>query len=192
MVKNSFGGNKAKGFARKNLAKREAALRTSDEEGEVYAQAVKVMGGNIASAIDLDGNPLRVHIRGKFRGRGKRDNFIAPGTWLLVGLHDWESNAKATSKAKSSEIRNCDVLEVYSDIDKNRLKTSITSVDWNKFIANDTKTLGDDNNGDNDAGFDFADDAAQEYEQLIATQAATGASSTVFMDNGDEIDVDDI
>jgi hypothetical protein len=189
MVKNSFGGNKAKGFARKNLAKRDAALRTADEEGEVYAQAVKVMGGNIASAIDLDGNPLRVHIRGKFRGRGKRDNFIAPGTWLLVGLHDWETGK---STAKSGEIRNCDVLEVYSDIDKNRLKTSITSVDWSKFIANDTKTLGDDNNGDNDAGFDFADDATQEYEQLIAAQASVGASNMVVMDNGDEIDVDDI
>lgn len=189
MVKNSFGGNKSKGFARKNLAKRDAALRTSDEEGEMYAQAVKVMGGNIASAIDLDGNPLRVHIRGKFRGRGKRDNFIAPGTWLLVGLHDWETGK---SSAKFGEIKNCDVLEVYSDSDKNRLKTSVTYVDWSLFIENDTKTLGHDNTGDNDTGFDFADDATQEYEQLIATQASAGASNMVVIDNGDEIDVDDI
>ena len=106
MVKNSTGGNKAKGFARKNLVKRDTALRTANEEGEIYAQAVKVMGGNIASAIDINGLPLRAHIRGKFRGRGKRDNFIEPGTWLLVGLHSWETD-KTTSK--SGEIRNCEI-----------------------------------------------------------------------------------
>ncbi len=189
MVKNNFGGNKAKGFARKNLTKRDTALRVVEEEGEVYAQAVKVMGGSIASAIDIDGNPLRAHIRGKFRGRGKRDNFIGPGTWLLVGLHAWETEA---SSSKPGEIRNCDVLEVYNDNDKNRLKTSVTSVNWSKFIANDTKTLGHDDSGENDTGFDFADDATQEYEQLIAAQASAGASNTVIMDDGEEIDVDDI
>ena len=189
MVKNSSGGNKAKGFARKNLTKRDTALRVADEEGEVYAQAVKVMGGSIASAIDIDGNPLRAHIRGKFRGRGKRDNFIAPGTWLLVGLHAWEAD---TSSGKAGEIRNCDILEVYSDNDKNRLKTSVTSVNWSKFIENDTKTLGDDKKSDDDNGFDFADDATQEYEQLIATQASAGASNIVVMDDDTEIDVDDI
>ena len=189
MVKNNFGGNKAKGFARKNLAKRDTALRTADETGEIYAQAVKVMGGSIASAIDIDGNPLRAHIRGKFRGRGKRDNFIGPGTWLLVGLHSWEGDK---STAKVGEIRNCDILEVYSDSDKNRLKTTITAVNWSKFIANDTKTLGEDDSGENDTGFDFTDDATQEYEQLIAIQASARESNTVVMDDGEAIDVDDI
>jgi hypothetical protein len=184
MVKNSFGGNKAKGFARKNLAKRETALRTADEEGEIYAQAVKVMGGSIASAIDIDGNPLRAHIRGKFRGRGKRDNFIAPGTWLLVGLHSWEEKS-----TKTDEIRNCDILEVYSETDKNRLKNSVTSINWNKFITNDTKTLGE-NDKDVDAGFDFADESTQEYEHLIASQTSSGLSNTIV--TCEEINVDDI
>jgi hypothetical protein len=92
MVKNNLGGNKAKGFARKNLVKKNTGLRISQEEGEIYAQTIKIMGGIIATAIDIDGNPLRAHIRGKFRGRGKRDNFIGPGTWLLVGLHTWETD----------------------------------------------------------------------------------------------------
>lgn len=188
MVKNS-GGNKAKGFARKNLVKREAALRVAVEDGEIYAQAVKVMGGSIASAIDIDGNPLRAHIRGKFRGRGKRDNFIAPGTWLLVGLHSWEAD-KTTSTP--GEIKNCDILEVYNDIDKNRLKTSVTSVNWSRFITNDTKTLGDNNTNDDSGGIEFADESAQEYEQLIASQACSGTSNAIVMDNGEEIDVDDI
>ena len=188
MVKNNTGGNKAKGFARKNLVKRDTALRVAEETGEIYAQAVKVMGGSIASAIDIDGNPLRAHIRGKFRGRGKRDNFIAPGTWLLVGLHTWEDK----SPSKAGEIRNCDILEVYNEIDKNKLRTTVTSINWSKFIANDSKTLGDDKMEEDLAGFEFADEATQEYEQLIAAQASAGASITIVMDDGEEVDVDDI
>lgn len=186
MVKNNTGGNKAKGFARKNMVKRDTTLRVAQEEGEIYAQAVKVMGGSIASAIDIEGRPLRAHIRGKFRGRGKRDNFISAGTWLLVGLHNWQSE-----KTKPNEIRDCDILEVYNETDKNRLKNSITSVNWNVFITNDTKTIGSEIEKD-EYGIEFADEATQEYEQLIAAQASAGHSNTIIMDDGEQIDVDDI
>ena len=186
MVKNNTGGNKAKGFARKNMVKRDTVLRVAREEGEIYAQAVKVMGGSIASAIDINGNPLRAHIRGKFRGRGKRDNFIGPGTWLLVGLHDWQSD-----KIKPGDLKDCDILEVYNDVDKNRLKNSVTSVNWSLFITNDTKTVGSEAEKD-DSGIEFADEATQEYEQLIAAQALAGASNTIITYAGEEIDVDDI
>jgi len=185
MVKNNTGGNKAKGFARKNLVKRDTALRVAHEEGEIYAQAVKVMGGSIVSVIDINGNPLRGHIRGKFRGRGKRDNFIGPNTWLLVGIHDWDSD-----KTKPGDIRDCDVLEVYSDIDKNRLKNSVTTIDWNRFIANDSKTIGSEVEKD-ESGIEFADESTMEYEQLIAAQASQGRN-TIIVDDGEEIDVDDI
>lgn len=189
MVRNNLGGNKTKGLARKNFAKRDAALRVAEEEGEIYAQAVKVMGGSIASAIDIDGNPLRVHIRGKFRGRGKRDNFISPGTWLLVGLHSWETG---NSNTKEGEIKNCDILEVYNESDKNKLKTTITSVDWSRFVTNDTKPFGCDKNDEDTSGIVFADEATQEYEELIAKQAASGTINSVVMDHGEIIDVNDI
>lgn len=185
MVKNSTGGNKSKGFARKNLVKRDNALRVAQEEGEVYAQAVKVMGGNIASVIDIEGNPLRGHIRGKFRGRGKRDNFIGPNTWLLVGIHDWDSDKKP------GDIRDCDILEVYNDSDKNRLKNSVTSVDWSRFILNDTKTIGSEVEKD-ESGLVFSDEVTQEYEELIASQATSGTCKSIIIDNGEEINVDDI
>lgn len=186
MVKNNTGGNKAKGFARKNIVKRDNALRVAQEEGEIYAQAVKVMGGSIVSIIDINGKPLRGHIRGKFRGRGKRDNFIAPNTWLLVGLHNWDFD-----KIKSGDIRDCDVLEVYNDSDKIRLKNSVTTINWNRFIANDSKIIGSEAERD-DSGIEFADDATQEYEQLIAAQASAGASNTIITDDGEQIDIDDI
>lgn len=185
MVKNSTGGNKAKGFARKNLVKRDTALRVAREEGEIYAQAVKVMGGSIASIIDIDGNSLRAHIRGKFRGRGKRDNFISPNTWLLVGLHNWD-----TDKTNPGVIKDCDILEVYSDIDKNRLKTSVTSINWNRFIVNDSKTISPETEKDK-TDIEFDDDDTQEYEQLIAAQASQGRS-TIIIDGDDAIDVNDI
>ena len=184
MVKNSTGGNKSKGFARKNLIKKDTALRVAQEEGEVYAQAVKVMGGSIASAIDIDGNPLRAHIRGKFRGRGKRDNFIGPGTWLLVGLHDWQN--------KSGEQRDCDILEVYNDTDKNRLKNTITNVNWSKFVANDNKTIGSSEGHADDSEITFADETTQEYEELINAKASLGSKNTIIIDDGNEINVDDI
>lgn len=191
MVKNTQGGNKSKGFARKNLVKRDTVLRVSQEEDEIYAQAVKVMGGAIASAIDLKGNLLRVHIRGKFRGRGKKDNFIGPGTWLLVGLHSWED------KDKSSEMRNCDILEVYNETDKNKLKNSLTSINWSKFIANDTKMIGDkdDSKEEEDSGFVFGDDTTEDYERLIVAQSKVSKeSSKKFIEEDDnlEISIDDI
>lgn len=185
MVRNSTGGNKAKGFARKNLVKKDTALRVSQEEGEIYAQAVKVMGGSIVNVIDIEGNSLRGHIRGKFRGRGKRDNFIGPNTWLLVGIHDWDSDKKP------GDIRDCDILEVYNDADKNRLKNSVTNVNWNKFILNDNKTIGSESEK-HESGIVFTDEVTQEYEELIAAQTTLDIGKSIIMDNGEEINVDDI
>jgi hypothetical protein len=186
MVKNSTGGNKSKGFARKNMTKRESALRIAREDGEIYAQAVKVLGGAVISAIDVKGNPLRGHIRGKFRGRGKKDNFISPNVWLLVGLHSWEDTATT-----SSTIRNCDILEVYTDADKARLKNSVTSIDWSKFISNDTKALGKETDHHEEHDFIFSDEATQEYENLVFRQATESASAAIMVDDV-IIDIDDI
>lgn len=189
MVKNTQGGNKSKGFARKNLIKKDTSLRVSKENDEIYAQAVKVMGGSIASAIDTNGNPLRAHIRGKFRGRGKRDNFIGQGTWLLVGLHSWEGE-----KIKPGEIRNCDILEVYNETDKNKLKSSLNSINWSKFIANDSKMIGSSEHEDkDDCGFVFGDDTTEEYAEIITKQSLSKETETKIIDEVEaEISIDDI
>ena len=77
--------------------------------------------------------------------------------------------------------------------DKTKLKNSITSVNWNKFIYNDTKNIGDTESESNENNnFVFVDDAAQEYEELIAAQASTGTKNTLIIDNNEEIDIDDI
>lgn len=174
MVKNLTGG-KHKNKARKHMtAKPSNILRVSKNELEVYAQVCKLLGNGMCHVNTLDNRQLLCHIRGKFRGRGKRDNFIKIGSWLLVGLRDWEM----TSNATSTKLNNCDLLEVYTDNDKEKLKMTELSINWRSFITNDNKmsigmsntntsnsnTIMDD---DEDGGFDFMDEQTQEYYALI-------------------------
>jgi len=188
MVKNT-GGNKAKGFARKNMIKGVSALRVSDDPAEIYAQVVKISGGAMCRVNDLKGKEMNCHIRGKFRGRGKRDNLIVSGTWLLVGLREWEQ------EPSPGKLLNCDLIEVYSEGDKARLKNSVTFVDWTPFITNDTRTIGSSENNDlNDVvnDIEFADDKTQEYQALIEAHVKTGKSTIIATEDGEEVNVDDI
>jgi len=184
MVKN-FGGNKAKGYARKNMSGGSHALRLSQDPAEVYAQTIKICGGSICRIIDLTGKEMTCHIRGKFRGRGKRDNLISPGTWLLVGLRDWE---KEPSEGK---LLNCDLIEVYSQIDKDRLKNIATTVNWSLFISNDTKSINTTSSDTAASDIQFSDSKTHEYEELIEA-SLLGKTTIISTDDGDEIDVDDI
>jgi hypothetical protein len=137
---------------------------------------------------DLKGNEMNCHIRGKFRGRGKRDNLIVSGTWLLIGLREWEQ------EPSPGKLLNCDLIEVYSDSDKVKLKNSLTFVDWSPFIANDTRAVGSENAAANDVvnEIEFADDKTQEYQALIEAHIKTGKSVVIATEDGEEINVDDI
>lgn len=186
MVKNVTGGNKSKGFARKGFIKNDSALRTSSDPAELYAQVVKILGGAACQVTTLEGEQLLCHIRGKFRGRGKRDNFIGAGSWLLVGLREWET------EAAKGKLLNCDLIEVYSDSDKNKLKNSVTSVNWNIFTLNDTKKIGNESVEEAD-GLVFTDEKTQEYIDLIESQVSnTQHKDFIAGDNGEIINVDDI
>jgi initiation factor 1A len=186
MVKNATGGNKAKGFARKGFVKGNNGLRVSEEEDEIYAQVTKVLGGAMCHVESIDGQKMLCHIRGKFRGRGKRDNFIATGSWLLIGLREWESNLA------KDKLPNCDIIEVYNETDKNRLKNSVTCINWNKFIANDTKIMGDNTQyEEGNVSFKFEDEKAQEYRLLVESQLLpSNTSSTV--DNFEEVNFEEV
>lgn len=113
MVKNS-GGNKAKKFASKSFIVSNRATRFASEQGEIYAVVQCMFGGNICEVLCIDGIIRLCIIRGKFSGKGKRDNRLSKGSWILVGLRDWEISS-------SNKKQKTDLLEVYNDGDKEKL-----------------------------------------------------------------------
>ena len=200
MVKNTTGGSKTKGQARKFVSgKASNTLRISHDDSEVYAQVIKVLGGSMCHVSDADGKMLLCHIRGKFRGRGKRYNFVGNGSWVLVGLREWETQMqiKDTSESikegkKKIKLENCDLLEVYNEQDKDRLKNTVTTINWSLFVANDTRITT--TSEDCETGIEFSDERTEEYRELIEAQiieSKTGNSMTIISEEG-EIDINDI
>ena len=108
MVKNVKGGSGHKGQARKFTSTDKftnTKLRLSLDECELYAQVIKLLGNSMCHVLCQDGKTRLCIIRGKFRGRGKRDNSITNGKWIMVGIRDYESE-------KTDKLENCDLLEV--------------------------------------------------------------------------------
>jgi translation initiation factor IF-1 len=137
MVRNTTGGGGNKKFARKHAAggasKAGNKLRVSEDEGELYALCTKNLGNNMFHAIATDGITYLAHIRGKFSGRGRRDNTVAGGVWVLIGLRPWTNDDQLGGNKK---MQKCDLLEVYSEQDKTRLKDAVDE-DWDVLNAND-------------------------------------------------------
>lgn len=175
MVKNVSGGSNNKKFARKNTApsgRTNSKLRVVEEDGEIYAVVTKIFGGKMCQVQCIDGKTRACIIRGKFAGRGKRDNFISAGTWVLVGAREWECTSKEDQK--------CDLLEIYSDNDRKKLQSSVDA-NWIALAISDGSSASTKFNGVTDDIFSSA--ASEEYNTLMANRLnapAIGASS----DNG--------
>jgi initiation factor 1A len=135
MVKNVTGGNKQKKEGRKNGTDRISSrpTRLVKEDGELYAQVLKTLGDGQLHVLCSDGRLRLCHIRGKFRGRGRRDNFATVGTFILVGLRGFESKRELTDK----KLENCDLMLVYADSEKEDIHKREKSIDWNIFSVND-------------------------------------------------------
>jgi len=183
MVKNTTGGSKTKGQARKfaNAPKQSANIRLSQDECEVYAQVTKMLGNGMCHVLCIDGKTRLCHIRGKFRGRGKRDNLIGNNTWLLIGLRDWES------EKDEKKMQNCDLLEAYSTIDVDRLKNTVNE-NWNLFCNDNGKKISDDD-------VLFIDERTDDYMRLIEEELAEkdlNKNINIAFNEDEEINVDDI
>lgn len=187
MVKNTKGGSKTKGQARKfaNPVAAKNILRLSQDELEIYAQVTKILGNGMCHVLCIDNVTRLCHIRGKFRGRGKRDNLIVGGTWILAGLREWEIG----KQPGGSKLENCDLLEVYSDLDKERLKSTLHNINWSAFIANDNKFMNSDKGNDD---IHFIDDKTAEYEELIESQISGSSNKIIMVADEEEINIDDI
>ena len=137
MVKNT-GGNKSKKLASKSVNIINKTTRFASDSNELYAVVNKIMGGNICEVFCIDGINRMCIIRRKFSGKGRRNNWLSKGKWVLIGLREWETQNKEKNK--------CDLLEVYSDMDKEKLIKS-SKEDFKPFvsIANDIENIGNDN-----------------------------------------------
>jgi translation initiation factor IF-1 len=114
MVKNT-GGCKAKGFARKHQSSHISnKLRMSECDEEKYAIVRKLFGPSCDVLCD-DSKVRLAMIPGKFSGRNKRNNNLAPGTVILIGIREWATVIEGKSEK-------CDVLEVYSAQELDQLK----------------------------------------------------------------------
>jgi translation initiation factor IF-1 len=185
MVKNTCGGNKHKGQARKvvNSNRQSYALRLSEDPAEVYAEVIKIYGGPLCSVQCIDKNVRNCVIRGKFRN--KRDCIIKPGSWVLVGL-------RSDMSVKKDAVETCDLLEVYSDTDKEKLKKHDTSAIWNN-LSSTTKSC---NVLADEAMITFSDASTEEYENIMKNEILGENKkitlSIAFDQDEDEVNVDDI
>ena len=216
MVKNQNGGKNSKKMGRKFVTSSSTnkKVRLAEEEGEIYAVVTKLFGNGMFSANDPDGKERLCIMRNKFRGRSKRDNSVCLGTWVLIGERDFESCPKPKH----------DLLEVYSDIEKQKLKNSGNPIfaQLRSDFDNKKETIDEE-----DDDLVFGNGETDKYSELLKTvyantdEATTDDSNTnsdddatdeankgititknnkknvvekksVIMDDGDEIDVDDI
>ena len=148
MVKNTCGGNKQKGFARKDAHVSKSKTRLSTDSNEIYAKVTKLFGGKICQVITIHGQELKCTIRGKFSGKFKRANLLTINSFVLIGLHDFN-----TSNPSS------DLLEIYDSSDLSSLPFSdffdlsssspshSSSIDFSNSISNNL-ILTIDNNDD--------------------------------------------
>ena len=159
MVKND-GGNKGKGLARKHVNAAKCGgtkqLRVAVEDGERYAVVSKMLGNGMCYVRLLDGSAgdRLCIIRNKFKGRGKRDNILDSGSWVLVGMREW-----------SSKQDTCDLLEVYNHGERDRLmknepcfKSVTAECDADSSSANAHSTV------------QFADSATLKYSNMVKGQ----------------------
>jgi initiation factor 1A len=139
MVKNKFGGNKAKSVARKNAthSKKDLIIREINENEE-YVKVIKMLGDRRLLGIMPDKKQILAHIPNRIRKR------IFPGDIILVVPQIEGADSKKYSVIYAYENEQIKELIKLEELDKTFAKTDQV------YIFNDNDN--DDNNIDN---FDF-------------------------------------
>jgi len=205
MVKNTNGGSKAKGFARKhaNNNNNNNDVRVVEEVGEIYAIVTKMCGGGMFQCYGIDHVERLCHIRGSFSGRKKRDNIVVNGGWVLIGLREWDKKeeeaqeSSSSSSSKKVKLPQCDLLEVYNDKDREKLMATVKE-NWKILIKNDPTRIGFDEDEDlvvfgkteedDDMGFKFATAAEIERDSLLKLVKSSTVEKVTLSSEGCEPD----
>lgn len=105
--------NKGKGGKNRRRGKNEGEEKRElifKEEGQEYAQVVRMLGNGRLTAACFDGQRRLCHIRGKMR----KKVWVAAGDIILVGLRDYQdSKADVILKYNPDEARN---LKAYNEL----------------------------------------------------------------------------
>ena len=202
MGKNIGGGNRHKKQARKNTTvASNSHVRTSNDDYEIYAIATQMLGNNMFHCEGIDGIKRLCHIRKNFSGRGRRHSEITLGTWVLVGVREWDQ-AKETERVRKNKIPQCDVLTVYTDAERRQL-TETVSAPWSRLQTHADAMSGasapgssahpayDPASAETDIQFSTVD--LEEQQRLMSAVANTSVEKITFTDtDGDDINIDDI
>lgn len=120
MGKNKGGGSKHKKYAKKKNVSNNVhrKLRKPVVEGEIYARVIAVSGGSHAKIWCADKKERTLVIRGKFRGRNKRNNTISLNCIVIAGLRS-VSMGEVIEKNKKEKA---DLIYVYDKNEMDELK----------------------------------------------------------------------
>jgi initiation factor 1A len=171
MVRNEGGGNKMKHLARKHVngssQQANKFLRVSQCKEEIYAYIMRILGNSMCMVKCVDGYERLCHIRGKFTGRSKRENALSQGTWVLIGLREWDMEKDFASKVSKTgkKIQKCDLLEIYSSAEREKLRVQ-------EKIFQDGSNSGGEEGSDSDDEFkmnsvEFKDTKTLEYQEIV-------------------------
>ncbi|KAL0655709.1 hypothetical protein Bca4012_076293 [Brassica carinata] len=109
--------NKGKGGKNRKRGKNEADDEKRElifkEDGQEYAQVLRMLGNGRCECMCIDGNKRLCHIRGKMH----KKVWIAAGDIILVGLRDYQDDkADVILKYMSDEAR---LLKAYGELPEN-------------------------------------------------------------------------
>jgi translation initiation factor IF-1 len=177
MVKNEKGGCNGKKVAHKHAVKStKSGLRISQNKSEIYG-VVKRLNGNTFDVTCIDDKERRCFIRGKFKGRGKRDNIIEVDKWVLIGIREFqqapkENAIKSNSKGKK-EMEMCDLLEVYSSGERDTLKRT------HAIFMKESEL----SRADVEDSYDFVDADTLRYQKIVSSSSSS-SMETIKMKKG--------
>lgn len=182
MVKNVHGGKKHKSGAASDLSLlNKKALYLPKIENQRIAQVTKIFGGSRIQVHDDHANEFIAVIRGKFKGRKRRDNSITVGCLVCIEV----------------EGGGCDVVHVYSDTNRMQLMNLLHRVDWARFTSGDLVdgTAAATSSSSSSWKHDTAVLFTNEVEPQPCFRPPTTTTTTFLGDDeeyGERVDVDDL
>ncbi|XP_071503919.1 eukaryotic translation initiation factor 1A, Y-chromosomal-like [Diadema setosum] len=142
--KGKGGKNRRRGKNENESEKRELVFK---EDGQEYAQVIKMLGNGRLEALCFDGKKRLCHIRGKLR----KKVWINQGDIILIGLRDYQDEkADVILKYNVDEARN---LKMYGELPETaKINESVTFGQENE----DDDVAFDDQGFDDEIGDDIA------------------------------------